>query len=332
MKKILTTLFVMCMMIFPMIANATEELTTVNLDDYNTMGLIETLESEEIKVKLDGYKETDDQVTVYLFRGSGCAYCKAFLNFLNDLPAEYYNKIKLVSFDAWYDEPSAILLTNISTYLGEEAGGVPYIIIGKEVFPGYAETYNDGIKAAIDEQYKASERIDVIDDYNKYVEDTKRAEATEKYIPVAINSAVTIVCTIIIIFYVSYSNSRLLYQLKGGDTAYTSWKPSYNEEESEESEETVENFDEEPEEDYSEDFEEDFDEEFDNEIEEELEEVEFEEEDFVDEEETEEIEEVEETEEEIEEEVEETPVVKNNNNKNKNNKKNTHKNKKSKRR
>lgn len=332
MKKILTTLFVMCMMIFPMIANAAEELTTVNLDDYNTMGLIETLESEEIKVKLDGYKETDDQVTVYLFRGSGCAYCKAFLNFLNDLPAEYYNKIKLVAFDAWYDEPSAILLTNISSYLGEEAGGVPYIIIGKEVFPGYAETYNDGIKAAIDEQYKASEKIDVIADYNKYVEDTKRAETTEKYIPVAINSAVTVVCTIIIIFYVSYSNSRLLYQLKGGDTTYTSWKPSYAEEESKV--ENDESFEEETEEDYSEEFDEDFEEEVDDEIEEELEEEEFEEEDFVDEEET--VEEVEETvdeiEEEIEEEVEETPVVKNNNNNTKNNKKNTHKNKKSKRR
>ena len=53
MKKVLVTLFVMCMMIFPMIANAAEELTKVNLDDYNTMGLIETLESEEIKVKFE---------------------------------------------------------------------------------------------------------------------------------------------------------------------------------------------------------------------------------------------------------------------------------------
>ena len=319
MKKLLVTLFVMCMTIFPMITNAATELEKVDLANYNTMGLIETLESEDIEVKLDGYKESSDQVTVYLFRGSGCAYCKAFLNFLNDLPAEYYNKIKLVSFDAWYDEASAILLTNISSYLGEEAGGVPYIIIGEDVVPGYAETYNEGIKAAIDAQYKATEKIDVIANYNEYVDEVKKAETAEKYTPVIINSAVTVICTVFVIFYVSYSNSRLLYQLKGGsqETTYTS---SYdkNEEEVEEIEEDVEEIEEVDEFEDEEEIEED--------VEEEIEEVEE------TEEETEE--EVEETEEEIEEEVEETPVVKNNNNNKKNNKKNTHKNnnKKSKRR
>ena len=294
MKKMLVTLFVMCMTIFPMMTKAAEELEKVDLANYKTMGLVETLESEEIKVKFDGYKESDDQVTVYLFRGSGCAYCKAFLNFLNDLPKEYYSKIKLVSFDAWYDEASAILLTNISNYLGEEAGGVPYIIIGKEVFPGYAETYNDGIKAAIDAQYKATEKVDVINDYNAYVEEAKKAETAEKYTPVLINAAVTVLCTVFVIFYISYSNSRLLYQLKGAEkeTTYTS---SYDKHEEVEDVEEID----------------------------EVEELEDDEEELI--EEDEEIEEV-------EEEAEPTPVVKNNNKKN--NKKNTHKNnnKKSKRR
>lgn len=320
MKKILVTLFVMCMMIFPMIANAAEELTKVNLDDYDTMGLIETLESEEIKVKFKDYKETDDQVTVYLFRGTGCAYCRAFLNFLNDLEPEYYNKIKLVSFDAWYDEASSILLGNISQYLGEEAGGVPYIIIGEQVFPGYAETYNDGIKAAIDEQYAAKEKIDVIKNYNEYVDETKKAETAEKYTPVLINAAVTILCTIVVIFYVSYSNSRLLYQLKGGNAAYTSYTPSYEtEEETEEVEDEVEEVEEEIVEDEE-------DEEIEEEIIEDEEEVDEEvEEELEDEEIEEEVEEI------VEEEIEETPVVKTNNKNKNNNKKNTHKNKKSKR-
>ena len=322
MKKILVTLFVMCMMIFPMITNAAEELTKVNLDDYNTMGLIETLESEEIKVKFKDYKETDDQVTVYLFRGTGCAYCRAFLNFLNDLEPEYYNKIKLVSFDAWYDEASSILLGNISQYLGEDAGGVPYIIIGEQVFPGYAETYNDGIKAAIDEQYAAKEKIDVIKNYNEYVDETKKAETAEKYTPVLINAAVTILCTIVVIFYVSYSNSRLLYQLKGGNTAYTSYAPSYETEEEVEDEEEVEEEIVEDEEDEEEIVEDEEDEEIEEEIIEDEEEVE---EELEDEEIEEEVEEI------VEEEIEETPVVKTNNKNKNNNKKNTHKNKKSKR-
>jgi thiol-disulfide isomerase/thioredoxin len=93
MKKLLLSLFVMCMVVFPMVTYASE-FEKVNLEDYNTTNLIETLQSEQIEVKLKDYKETDDQVTIYLFRGTGCGYCKAFLTFLNNLPAEYYNKIK----------------------------------------------------------------------------------------------------------------------------------------------------------------------------------------------------------------------------------------------
>ena len=170
MKKIFLSLFVMFMMALPIVTYASEELEKVNLEDYKTMNLIETLESEEIEVKLKDYKETDDQVTIYLFRGTGCAYCRAFLNFLNDLPAEYYNKIKVVSFDAWYDEASSNLLANVSSFLGEEAGGVPYVIIGEAVFPGYASEYDDGIKSAIDAEYAAKEKYNVFEAYNEFVE------------------------------------------------------------------------------------------------------------------------------------------------------------------
>ena len=39
MKKILVTLFVMCMTIFPMITKAAEELKKVDLADYNQLTL-----------------------------------------------------------------------------------------------------------------------------------------------------------------------------------------------------------------------------------------------------------------------------------------------------
>ena len=218
MKKIFLSLFVMFMMALPIVTYASEELEKVNLEDYKTMNLIETLESEEIEVKLKDYKETDDQVTIYLFRGTGCAYCRAFLNFLNDLPAEYYNKIKVVSFDAWYDEASSNLLANVSSFLGEEAGGVPYVIIGEAVFPGYASEYDDGIKSAIDAEYAAKEKYNVFEAYNEFVDETKAAERREKLMPVLYNGIVTVICTVIVIFYVSYSNSRLLYALRGEET------------------------------------------------------------------------------------------------------------------
>lgn len=217
MKKIVVALLAMCMMVLPILTSAAE-LEKINVEDYNTMNLVDTLKSESIEVKLKDYKESDDQVTIYLFRGTGCAYCRAFLTFLNELEPEYANKIKVVSFDAWYDEPSSILLENISSFLGEEAGGVPYIIIGKDVFPGYAADYNEGIKAAIDAEYVKEDRYDVFEEYNKNIDELARKERQEKFMPVLFNGVITGIFTVVIIFYVSYSNSKLLYALKGEQT------------------------------------------------------------------------------------------------------------------
>ena len=217
MKKILLSLFMMCMVAFPMVTYASEY-EKVNLEDYNTTNLIETLQSEDFEVKLKDYKETDDQVTIYLFRGTGCSYCRAFLTFLNELPAEYYNKIKVVAFDAWYDEAAANLLTNISSFMGEEAGGVPYILIGENAFPGYASEYDEGIKAAIDAEYASAEKFNVFDAYNEYVDDLIKQERQEKVMPIVYSSVATVVCTVIIILYVAYSTKRILFAINGEET------------------------------------------------------------------------------------------------------------------
>ena len=46
---------------------------------------ISPLEAEKITPKLDNYKETDDQITIYVFRGQNCQYCQKFLNYVNRL-------------------------------------------------------------------------------------------------------------------------------------------------------------------------------------------------------------------------------------------------------
>lgn len=217
MKKVIITLLAMCMMVLPIITSASE-LKKVNLEDYNTTNLIETLGSESIEVKLKDYKEKDDQVTIYLFRGTGCAYCRAFLTFLNGLEPEYANKIKVVAFDAWYDEASSNLLVDISSFLGEEAGGVPYVIIGEAVFPGYAADYDEAIKAAIDDEYSKEDKYDVFEEYNKHIDELAQKEKQEKLMPVVWNGVITGVFTVIIILYVSYSNSKILYALRGETT------------------------------------------------------------------------------------------------------------------
>ena len=153
----------------------TAEDTKVDLKDYETLNFKDILKEEGIKESFKDYGEKDDQITIYLFRGHGCGYCKSFLNFLNSITDEYGKYFKVVGFEVWSNKENSELLKKTSTFLGSEAGGVPYIIIGDTVFPGYADTYNDGIKQAIKEEYDSEERFDVFKEYNKAIDRAKKA-------------------------------------------------------------------------------------------------------------------------------------------------------------
>jgi len=65
-KKILI-LLLMVLIVLPTTAFAEEK-------TYTTLNLDEALTEEEIDHDFSNYKETDDQVTIYLFRGRGCGY------------------------------------------------------------------------------------------------------------------------------------------------------------------------------------------------------------------------------------------------------------------
>ncbi len=156
-KKIAIIALMLLSVIIPVKAFAKEQYKTLNLE--------ETLAEEGIEKKFTDYKETDDQVIIYLFRGKGCAYCRKFLEFLNGITDEYGKYFKLVSFESWYNEENSNLLGEISTFMGEQASGVPYIIIGDKVFGGYTESYDESIKNAIKTLYDSKDRYDVFEEY-----------------------------------------------------------------------------------------------------------------------------------------------------------------------
>ena len=59
MKKIAVIVLMLLSIIIPVKAFAAEQYSTLNLE--------QTLEEEGIKAKFENYKETDDQITIYLF-------------------------------------------------------------------------------------------------------------------------------------------------------------------------------------------------------------------------------------------------------------------------
>lgn len=132
--------------------------------EYNTMDLKETLAAEDIKEEFKSYKPNKDAITIYMFRGNGCGYCRAFLTFLNSITDEYGKYFILKSYEVWNDQDNGNLMTEVSTFLGAQATGVPYIVIGDKTFAGYSSDYDEDIKTAIMDLYKTKpkKRYDVM--------------------------------------------------------------------------------------------------------------------------------------------------------------------------
>lgn len=210
MKKTVVALLVFCLSLFPIYLNAETTSEKIDLSKYSTLNLKDALKEEEIDMKYTDYKETDDQAIIYLFRGKGCTYCRAFLNFANDIAEEYGKYFKIVSFESWYDSNNAELLDTISNYLDQPAGGVPYIIIGDQVFGGYASDYDTQIKTAIKNLYDSKDRYDVFEEYNKSIDQAKKAEKAVYNRVIIWNLVFVVISTAAIMFYVNRSNKKLL--------------------------------------------------------------------------------------------------------------------------
>ncbi len=215
MKKIFLTIALLVTFLVPSFANAATK-------EYKTMNLDEALTQEDITHDFSNYKENDKQATIYLFRGYGCGFCHRFLEFLNSIVGEYGKYFKVVSYEVWYDSDNQELMQNVSTFLGQPAQGVPYIIIGDKVFGGYSDKYDDQIKSAIKELYESDNRYDVFEEMKKAEKNTEKeneksssSSNCDTWLIIGITGGITVVCaiaTIIILLINSNTKSKQLYE------------------------------------------------------------------------------------------------------------------------
>ncbi len=151
-KKLFTLIAIFGIILIPFQTKAAE--TSMNLE--------ETLKDAGITFDLSNYKESDEQTTIYLFRGSSCGYCHKFLEFLNSILPEYGKYFKVKSYEVWQNTDNAKLMKKIANFLDETANGVPFIVIGDKVFTGYSNTFDDQIKKAIVEEFNNKNGNDVL--------------------------------------------------------------------------------------------------------------------------------------------------------------------------
>ena len=204
----LLLVLVLTALMMPSFLHAAEK---VKVSDYETLNLKETLAAEEIEEEFTSYSEKDDQITIYLFRGQGCGYCRAFLTFLNGITEEYGKYFKLVSFEVWNDSANGDLMTKLSSFLGKQAQGVPYIVIGDQTFPGYASAYDDSIKEAIVSEYEKSskDRYDLIEEYNKSL----KGSTTDSSVMV-IMTIVNIIIAVAAVVFIEFNQNKKFTELE----------------------------------------------------------------------------------------------------------------------
>ena len=103
---------------------------------------VDTSKNEDVKIEsvIEGLTYDSEKVNIYFFWGDGCPHCEEEKKFFEEIKTEYGEYYNLHMFEVWYDEDNKKLLTEMADAMGDEIKGVPYTIIGKDSFNGFAES------------------------------------------------------------------------------------------------------------------------------------------------------------------------------------------------
>lgn len=202
MKKKLLLILMTILVLVPINTFAKED------NKYTSKDLKEVLKEEEIDADLKKYKENDKQITIYLFRGHGCGYCKKFLSFLSSIVDDYGKYFKLEAYEVWQDTNNGELFDSVATFLDKPSQGVPYIVIGDKVFAGFADSYQDEIKKEIKKLYDSKDRYDVLEEIEKKEKNDKFFSVLP-YIIMGFNMVLTVSSVIVLVIIGKKKNKVL---------------------------------------------------------------------------------------------------------------------------
>ena len=161
----------------------------------------------------------DDQVTsakkkpvpIYLFHGATCPHCLETIEWFESIEEEYGDYFDLVKFEVWNNQTNAEFMQVVANKMGDDAGGVPYMVVGKYSYPnGFAPnspindegtTMAEDMISKIMETYNEEERTDVMDGLDMPTpdkEEKKKSKAEEKKEKEKKDAVVGIVSVVII--------------------------------------------------------------------------------------------------------------------------------------
>lgn len=140
-----------------------------------------------------------EKINVYIFRGEGCPHCEEALKFFDSIEEEYGQYYSLKQYEVWNDQDNATLMNKVASELNEEASGVPYIVIGKKTFSGYATSYDDQIKSAIKNAYDSDSYKDVVKSVQSNTSTTEKNDSPIVAIVIVAGIAVILIAGLVVL-------------------------------------------------------------------------------------------------------------------------------------
>ena len=104
------------------------------------------------------------KVNVYFFRGEGCSHCAEAEEWFDSIKEEYSEYYNLIDYEVWYNTDNSDLMQKVADARGEEAEGVPYIIIGDKSWNGFDSSYEEDMFNQIKSVYAqdVKDRYDIM--------------------------------------------------------------------------------------------------------------------------------------------------------------------------
>ena len=103
-----------------------------------------------LKVNAEKQNEQINKTNIYLFYGRECPHCEALMEYLDELLQDKkYENVNFEKYEVWHNKENAKKLSEVGDILGVNATGVPYFIVGTNVFIGYSENMNKELKNTI---------------------------------------------------------------------------------------------------------------------------------------------------------------------------------------
>lgn len=104
------------------------------------------------------------KVNVYFFRGEGCSHCAEAEEWFDSIKEEYSEYYNLIDYEVWYNTDNSDLMQKVADARGEEAEGVPYIIIGDKSWNGFDSSYEEDMINQIKSVYAqdVKDRYDIM--------------------------------------------------------------------------------------------------------------------------------------------------------------------------